>query len=111
MGASTDKPAPGDYDGDGKLDAAVFRPSDTVWYILRSSGGSTATQFGLPNDVPVRDRRCHSLDGYSETKERPQLAALSYFHFSTLRSDVLIDDFRDRLTGDRTDDPLLLLPP
>jgi hypothetical protein len=38
-GASDDRPMRGDFDGDGKLDAAVFRASDEIWYILQSSNG------------------------------------------------------------------------
>ncbi|HEX8247650.1 MAG TPA: zinc-dependent metalloprotease family protein [Pyrinomonadaceae bacterium] len=45
--------APYDFDGDGKTDLAVFRQSDTVWYLLRSQAGFTATQFGVATDKTV----------------------------------------------------------
>ncbi len=45
---------PRDYDGDGRTDVAVFRPSTGFWFIIRSSTNSSfATQFGQANDVPV----------------------------------------------------------
>ena len=42
-----------DFDGDGKDDISVFRPSDRVWYVNRSTSGFTSAQFGISTDKPV----------------------------------------------------------
>ena len=39
-----------DFDGDGRSDLSVFRPSDRVWYLNRSSQGFSSLQFGLSSD-------------------------------------------------------------
>lgn len=52
-GSPGDKPVIADFDGDGKTDAAVFRPSTGEWFIQRSRDGFYAIQFGATEDKPV----------------------------------------------------------
>jgi hypothetical protein len=50
-GTNGDKPLNGDFDGDGRQDAAVFRPSDGVTYIRHSSTGQLRAElWGLATD-------------------------------------------------------------
>ena len=53
FGQAPDVPAAEDFDGDGKTDIAVFRPSNGNWYIHQSSNGQVRIDnFGLSGDKP-----------------------------------------------------------
>jgi len=56
-GLRADQPVAGAYDGNGKTEVAVFRPSTAQWFILGSQSGARTVQFGAPNlDIPVPGR-------------------------------------------------------
>jgi YD repeat-containing protein len=54
MGNYRDQPVPADYDGDGKADFAIWRPTTGVWYIRKSSDSNYEMYtLGSPGDTAV----------------------------------------------------------
>ena len=53
-GTTGDEAVRGDFDGDGKLDAAVFRASNNIWYIRQSSNNQARFEnWGAASDKRV----------------------------------------------------------
>ena len=56
FGAPGDLPVMGDYDGDGKADAVIYRPTSGLWYGVRTATGTVAVQESIgwqSGDVPA----------------------------------------------------------
>jgi len=63
-GSFVDVPFTGDFDGDGRSDLAVYRPSTNTWFLNRTSLGRTNFQIGAPGSTPV----VGNFDGNGDTE-------------------------------------------
>lgn len=52
-----------DFDGDGKTDLSVFRPSEGNWYLNRTTAGFVVGNWGLASDITTPD----DFDGDGKT--------------------------------------------
>ena len=52
-GTPGDIPILGDWNGDGKADFTVWRPTSGVWFTQYTIGGTTAVEWGINGDRPI----------------------------------------------------------
>lgn len=84
-----------DFDGDGKTDLSIYRPSDGNWWLNRSTLGVTVANFGLPDDIPAAGD--FDGDGKADvTVFRPSTGL--WFRISSSTGSVAVDSFG--VTGD-----------
>jgi hypothetical protein len=88
-GAASDVPLDADFDGDGRHDAAIFRPSTGLWAIHNSSGPSdTFVTYGGPGDIPVPAD--YDGDGKADIALfRPSTGAW-FLHLSSTNTDLAV---------------------
>ena len=53
LSSTSFKAVKNDYDGDGKADVAIYRPSNGLWCIMYSKIPWRCESFGDPTDIPV----------------------------------------------------------
>lgn len=98
LGAAS--PTAKDFDGDGRTDISVFRPSDGNWYITCSCQGERGTRFGQAGDAPV----AADYDGDGKTDlavfragtwliNRSSDAQLAIIHFGTAGDVPTVGDY------------------
>ncbi len=107
-----------DFDGDGRADIGVFRPSDGNWYQVRSQTGFQVQNFGLSGDVITPG----DFDGDGKTElaiYRPSTGTWWYassanggfyavgFGFAGVPGDILLAEDFD---GDGKDDFIIYRP-
>lgn len=93
-----------DYDGDGKTDPTVFRPSDGIWYSQMSLTGSTKYQnWGIATDITAQnfDFDGDGLADYAAIRVNPNTGGLTTYILQTELNAMRVEQFGNAALGDQ----------
>lgn len=93
-----------DYDGDGRTDPTVFRPSNGTWYSILSLNGAAKYQnWGLATDITSQN---YDFDGdgiadYAAIRVNPNTGGLIVYILQSETNSVRIEQFGNAALGDQ----------
>lgn len=93
-----------DYDGDGRTDPTVFRPSEGIWYSLLSSNNILkAQQFGIATDLTANnaDFDGDGISDYAAVRVNPANGQLATYILQSATSSVRAEVFGNAALGDQ----------
>ncbi len=85
-----------DFDGDGKSDISVYRPSNGVWFLQQSTAGFGGLSFGINGDLPIPGD--YDNDGKTDIAIYRPGAPGTFYVFKSSNSSVVINQWGT--TGD-----------
>lgn len=82
---------PADFDGDGRSDLAVFRPTTGTWYVrsIDSLTGGSSRQWGTVGDLPVPD----DYDGDGKTDVAVYRPSTGYWYVQRSSGGLLLQQY------------------
>ena len=93
-----------DYDGDGRTDPTVFRPSDGIWYSQLSLGGAVKYQnWGLGTDITAQnfDFDGDGLSDYATIRVNQANGQLTTYILQSETNSVRVEQFGNAAFGDQ----------